>query len=260
MVTALSGCSASRQPYTTIQTIQSSQSAAAQCCSLPSGVSAAYNRLLGLVAIGHSGLTGYLSDADSYKALANSWATGTNPAVGSLYERLAAVEPTILGHVANGAIPGSRAVNLQAEALDAFALVPHPQLVVIQDVGNDIACDGSDAANYAVVAAEVRSALHDISSMSPRTTILVLGQLGTPMQKAIPANIARLATISDAYDAVFQAECSRVAHCVYDDSAKVKYSYRISELVPGDWNHLTITGQARLAQLIWPVAAKALGI
>ena len=50
-----------------------------------------------MVVLGHSGATGYDSDPASPGADApqNSWATGTNPAVNSIYSRLLALNPAI---------------------------------------------------------------------------------------------------------------------------------------------------------------------
>ena len=60
--------------------------------------------------LGHSGATGESSDPKKplhYEARENSWATGTNPAVKSLYLRLLAVNPTIEGHNFNLAQGGA---------------------------------------------------------------------------------------------------------------------------------------------------------
>ncbi len=50
----------------------------------------------GVVVIGHSGATGMNSDPahPGGNAPENSWATGTNPAVNSIYQRLAAQDPS----------------------------------------------------------------------------------------------------------------------------------------------------------------------
>src|SRR4051794_10337701 len=42
----------------------------------------------GVIAIGHSGLTGEGTAEPERPALENSWATGTNPSVNSIYRRL----------------------------------------------------------------------------------------------------------------------------------------------------------------------------
>ena len=63
---------------------------------------------VGVIAIGHSGLTGENSDParPGQPALENSWATGTNPEVNSIYLRLIEVHPETEGHVANTAVGG----------------------------------------------------------------------------------------------------------------------------------------------------------
>jgi hypothetical protein len=53
-----------------------------------------------IVVIGHSGATGEDSDPTQphVEIRANSWATGTNPAVHSVYQRIVANNPAIRGH------------------------------------------------------------------------------------------------------------------------------------------------------------------
>ena len=73
---------------------------------------------VGVIAIGHSGLTGEGSDPNrpGQVALENSWATGTSPQVNSIYRRLVAVRPETEGHVANTAEGGAPAATLLAQA------------------------------------------------------------------------------------------------------------------------------------------------
>ena len=73
---------------------------------------------VGVIAIGHSGLTGENSDPDrpGQPALENSWATGTNPDVNSIYLRLVAARPETEGHVANTAEGGAPASRLADQA------------------------------------------------------------------------------------------------------------------------------------------------
>src|SRR5688572_30402943 len=68
---------------------------------------------VGVIAIGHSGLTGENSDSERpfQPALENSWATGTNPEVNSIYLRLSEVHPETEGHVANTAVGGGVAAQ-----------------------------------------------------------------------------------------------------------------------------------------------------
>jgi hypothetical protein len=59
--------------------------------------------------LGHSGATGEDSDPAKphVEVRANSWATGTNPAVNSVYQRILAHNPKIAGHNANLARAGA---------------------------------------------------------------------------------------------------------------------------------------------------------
>ena len=62
-----------------------------------------------VVVLGHSGATGYDSDtkAPETDARQNSWATGDNPAVDSIYLRLLALNPAVRGHNTNLAVAGT---------------------------------------------------------------------------------------------------------------------------------------------------------
>ena len=72
---------------------------------------------VGIIAIGHSGLTGENSDPDhpGQKALENSWATGTAPDVNSIYTRLVAARPETEGHVSNMAEGGAPVTRLSSQ-------------------------------------------------------------------------------------------------------------------------------------------------
>src|SRR3954452_8639579 len=63
----------------------------------------------GLIAIGHSGLTGENSDPrqPGVPALRNSWATGSSPRVNSVYLRMSAALPETRGHVAKAGTGGA---------------------------------------------------------------------------------------------------------------------------------------------------------
>lgn len=99
----------------------------------------------GVVALGHSALTGEGSDPSRPGQEArNSWATGTNREVNSIYQRLVAHHPGTEGQVANAAEAGAPASRLAGQARTALASVGAPQLVIIQSIDGDIRCDGTD--------------------------------------------------------------------------------------------------------------------
>jgi hypothetical protein len=87
---------------------------------------AAVEAPVGVIAIGHSGLTGENSDPSrpGQEAQQNSWATGTNAEVNSIYRRLIAVRPETEGHVANTAQGGAPASLLSGQAQAALGSVP----------------------------------------------------------------------------------------------------------------------------------------
>src|SRR5262245_43400257 len=90
----------------------------------------------GIIAFGHSGLTGENSDPDAPgdEVFENSWATGTNPEVNSIYQRMIERDPATEGHVANTASGGSPSDDLVDQAEEALDEVPNPELVIIQSI------------------------------------------------------------------------------------------------------------------------------
>src|SRR5437588_9170399 len=70
----------------------------------------------GVIAIGHSGLTGE-GTGDPLEAFPlNSYATGTSPAVNSVYVRLRALRPDLAGTASNHAEGGAVASQLPEQA------------------------------------------------------------------------------------------------------------------------------------------------
>jgi hypothetical protein len=57
-----------------------------------------------IVVLGHSGATGANSDNRGVDVKANSWATGTNPEVESIYLRVLALNPAVEGNNTNLAV------------------------------------------------------------------------------------------------------------------------------------------------------------
>ena len=75
-----------------------------------------------IAVIGHSGATGTMSDPSDpiHNAYENSWATGENPEVRSIYHRLLQTHPALEGHHYNEAVNGSRVTDL-ADQVDELA-------------------------------------------------------------------------------------------------------------------------------------------
>src|SRR4051812_39278305 len=66
--------------------------------------------------IGHSGATGANSTGEGPDVPENSWATGDNPEVNSIYLRLLSAHPALKGHNYNTAKDGSDASALMGQA------------------------------------------------------------------------------------------------------------------------------------------------
>ncbi len=234
---------------------------------------------VGLIAIGHSGLTGEGTGATFEPVLANSWATGSAPEVNSVYRRLTSVRPDTEGHVANTAFGGAPASTLTVQATQALAIVPYPALAIIQTVDNDIRCDASNVTDVGQSLADALTLIHDAS---PNAIILVAGQLGRPsvafvndLVAAHPSTKADLTwddecsffdadgnlresgfelltAAIDAYESETARVCAQVPNCVTDDGVRKAWIDSL-EYVSPPFTHSNIVGQAAQAELIWPI-------
>ena len=108
-----------------------------------------------IAALGHSLITGE-GTGDESDWTANSWATGTNPKVNSVYLRLHQVNPAIEGHVRNLGTGGADLAALTGQAQTLSQLQPQPELVIIATLDSDITCPASadDFATYGAGAQE----------------------------------------------------------------------------------------------------------
>jgi hypothetical protein len=241
---------------------------------------------VGIIAIGHSGLTGEGTAGTYEPNPMASWATGTLASVDSVYLRLVAVRPETEGHVANTAKGGAGASMLVRQANSALARVPVPALGIVQTVDNDIDCEGT---NIAEVGENLAAALALIHDASPNTKILVALQLGRPSVAFIKELVAhdpsakaglmfgddcsffdaagnlrihgieKLSAVIDEYEAEEARVCATIANCVTDGGVRKTYVDKIENFSP-DYAHLNARGQAAEAALIWPVVEDLLGL
>lgn len=242
-----------------------------------------------MIAIGHSGLTGENSNPDrpGQDALENSWATGTNPEVDSVYQRLVTVLPATDGHVANTAQGGASASSLVTQASAALEVVPTPALVIIQTIDNDIRCDGTDPEHIDEFGSAVAASVDLLVTASPNSRILMVGQLGRPSPafveelvdedpsvqafvtgtgpcdfydsngNLLEANFETLTRIIESYEAEQARVCAAVPQCRTDDGARAAYVDELNNF-SSDWAHLSVRGNAQAAEIIWPRVAALL--
>ena len=255
---------------------------------LPSPTRLTDSTLRGVVALGHSALTGEGSDParPGQEARENSWATGTNPEVNSIYRRLVALRAETEGHVANAAEAGAPASRLVGQARRALAAVPAPRLVIIGTIDGDIRCDGTDDRHVPEFGAAVMAALEVVTEASPETRVLILSQAGRPAAEAaalatqpelrrllggtgmcdffdpagdlVPEHLATVTGIIEQYEAEQARVCSLFPQCSTDNGVLTKYVREPDHVAEGDSNHLGVPGQAAIAALIWPAVAQLL--
>ena len=233
--------------------------------------------------LGHSGTTGAESDPakPGTDAPQNSWATGDNPAVNSIYTRLLALNPAVRGHSNHLGRDGSNIDDLGAQVDSALALTPVPDLFMIQEVDNDMKCDGTDPRNYPQFGQTLSGILTKITGKAPKATILLVSSppgtvdnygkvaanlpdakaanTGTgpcdlfgPTGQAVPAHWRYQEQVIQGYHAQLAAVCKRFPTCKYDGGALYRMVITAEDLAP-DGSHLSIAGHRKQAALEWGI-------
>jgi lysophospholipase L1-like esterase len=232
-----------------------------------------------VVVLGHSGTTGAGSDPDNPMAdiRENSWATGTNPEVDSVYQRIVAENPATKGHVANFGIDGSDVNSLLDQAALAAEVTPAPELVLIQSIDNDMRCDGTDPQNYAPYRQKLTAVMDQLTSDLPDAEIFFVSQwasvkeydrvimkideghiAGTgpcdtynlETQRLDPKRERYLQRLVDHYWAIVTSVCEQYENCRTDGGIMQTMKLDEDDLV-GDLNHLTVSGHHKMAALEW---------
>jgi hypothetical protein len=199
-----------------------------------------------IVVLAHSGATGENSDPTrpGVEVRANSWATGTNPAVNSVYLRILAENPEIKGRNVNLAHSSATVRDLVRQAGRAVALEPKPDLVLIQIMDADIVCPPKARA-YAAFRSTFVTALKLLAQGAPESSIFVVSQFGSPTTenkaftlaqrrsfggtgpcdtldpagRVVPKKLALLEKAIHGYEAQLKAACKQVHQCRYDGGA-----------------------------------------
>ena len=233
-----------------------------------------------IAVLGHSGATGEDSDPSQphVEIRANSWATGTNPAVNSVYLRILAKNPAIKGHHFNLAQAGATVDRLIVQAQQAVALTPKPQLFLVQIMDNDIVCP-AHASDYAGFRTKLLTALAILHRGAPNARMFLVSQWGspptywkalspaqrraygssspqgpcqflTPKGKPVPNELARLDGIIHHYEAQLKAACTRTPRCTYDGGAFGR-QIDMHRFISEDLNHFSAKGHAAAAAVAW---------
>ena len=238
-------------------------------------------RLDSVAVMGHSGATGTLTDPDdpTRDATENSWATGENPRVRSIYLRLAETHPALVGHSYNVAVDGSTVDALPAQLERLLEVAdPLPDVVIVQTIDNDIRCDGTDAENVVPFGARLRQALELVREEVPGVSLYLVSQWATvrtyatwarnqpavvaensgtgpcdfftPDGELRPAGVRSLQGIVDGYWREVEEVCAGLPDCWTDGAAMQQMTVTTQDLAR-DFNHLSVAGHAKMARLAW---------
>ena len=238
-----------------------------------------------MAVLGHSNATGEDSDPAQPHAVirANSWATGTNPAVNSIYLRILAKNPAIKGHNFNLAQPSATVDALLLQARQAVTLKPKPELFLVQIMDADMVCPATHG-DYATFRSKLITALGVLARGAPHSRIFVVSQWGSPTTywkalrpaqrqqfggvgpcafidprgQLVPKEAARLQAIIHGYAAQLAAGCKRIPRCTYDGDAPGRQADK-NEQWSEDLNHFSVKGAAAFAAVAW-AAMKQRGV
>jgi hypothetical protein len=244
-----------------------------------------------IVVLGDGGASGRGSDpAHPFRdAPENSWATGTNPAVDSVYSRILAVNPAVRGHAVNLARDDISPSSFNTQVQRATALNPKPELVIIELGDRSIAsCDGSDSAHYADSRAQWTTLLDTLTKRLPNARIFLvspwggsygsswgsfdsyvkyldglstgvrLGHAGkglcqfveSPSGSVVPARVAYMKNTWAGYEAQKAAACAQFPQCHYDRGVAGRIPVTAADIAPGG-GYPSVQGNTELAAAEW---------
>jgi lysophospholipase L1-like esterase len=235
-----------------------------------------------MAALGDSITAGVGSCFPPTRCQQNSWSTGSNPAVDSHYRRIRAGNKKIAGRARNFSVPGARAADLQAQAVQAVkAKVAYVTILI----GANDACAPSVAqmTTSGLFRDGVDAALHTLKKGLPKARVLVvsvpdlyhlwetghtspaarlawaLGEcpslLDNPTSTA-PADNQRRHAVDDrvtAYDRELAAACSAYGRkCRWDGGKVHSVHFSLAQVSTLDYFHPSKEGQKELASVTYP--------
>jgi hypothetical protein len=239
----------------------------------------------GVIAMGHSGITGEGATGDSATWTDYSWATGSADEVNSIYSRMVELLPETEGQVANTGAPGSPSTELASEASEALGQVPAPALALIQTIDNDMRCDGTDETHVSEFGQNVQDALDVLSEKSPDSQVLIVSQRGRPTDAAkffpaaepvtldvsddpcgfvnadgeyVAEKAEYLTSVIGLYEAEQKRVCALYPTCHDDGGVMTQFDDSVEGRLSPDFNHLSIAGQAAVAETLWPIVEELL--
>jgi hypothetical protein len=218
----------------------------------------------------------------------NSWATGTSPAVNSIYSRLLALNPAIKGHNMNFSVSdnaldsaGHELYDFDREVHQALHAGVKPDLVLVQVIDRALKCDGTTERDFAGYGSRFSELLGELVKGMPNARIFVVSQWGSftsyvkylqsldphtarlknagkkpcqlvssPSGEIVASRVAYAKSIVAAEEAQLKAACARVPNCHYDGGAASRIAVTPADVAQYQFTP-SIAGQAKLAAAEW---------
>jgi lysophospholipase L1-like esterase len=213
----------------------------------------------------------------------NSWATGTNTEVNSIYLRIRAVHSGITGNLHLDAIGGQKMSDLSAQM--EVVVEQRVEFVIVDMGGNDFcAPEEREVTSVASFRADFETAMSRLIAARPNTRIAVVSitnlyrlweilhttraatdswNLHTTCQSMLAnptstsrADNDRRARVREAeieLNATLATVCARYANCEYDRGTAFEYRFEVGDVGRADYFHPSLTGQATNALVEWEV-------
>lgn len=238
-----------------------------------------------ITALGDSISTAYDSTGFGNN-FANSWSTGTNGTVNSMYLRILAVNPNIQGKATNLAVSGTKMVDLKGQASQVGRRIEY---VTILMGANDV-CTSSVSTMTAVTTfrSQFNAAMQTLNKRAPKAKVYVLSipdiynlwsilkdnssarttwslfsicqsMLANPSSTA-QADIDRRAAVRQRnidFNTQLQQVCAAYPQCSFDNNAVFNTAFVTSDVSTIDYFHPSVAGQAKLAGVAWNASTLA---
>ena len=232
-----------------------------------------------ITALGDSITTAY--DSGGFGNIpANSWATGTNPSVNSMYLRILSLNSSISGKNINLAVSGSKMADLNSQASQ---LNRKTEYVTILIGANDVCTPSMETmTDVAAFRSQFETAMQTIKAKAPKAKVYVLSipniynlweilhddpsartmwawfsicqsMLANP-ESIAEVDIARRNMVSQRnveFNVQLQEVCGSYSGCTFDGFAVFNTTFTANDVSTIDYFHPSLDGQAKVAEVAW---------
>ncbi|PWU22411.1 MAG: hypothetical protein C5B48_10080 [Candidatus Rokuibacteriota bacterium] len=233
-----------------------------------------------MAAIGDSWTAAYCTDSDCTAKPADSWSTGTNPAVDSQYQRILAKHPAIKGHNLNIAYqadtigPGVADLAFQA----AKAIAYRPDYITIALGENDVCGPASPRLfgtefnagmsklvhglpHASIFVASIEDLTHQwrVLDADPKLRPTLSLDCGLSAGLVTKRMLRQLRKRIRSLNRELAVVCGKYRQCRYDGAAVFNIAWKEDDFSPLDRGHLSIEGQRMLAATTWTATYQFFG-